>query len=174
MFNREGSTLKTSSTMASTPTRHRPHHPCNRLASPSALKSAGSVSTVSGESSVSPLVLYKKSVPKHTQERLLQILTGPEQHIAHFQIYNQDPAVFGKPTSKLRKQVVNHRNYLQRLRTRHPEQYQAICLQHSINPPDQEAGEPSSMSYRNTGMCSVAGIHIDVSAAHLLFSRSSK
>lgn len=123
------------------------------LSSPSA--SATAVISSPSAASAAGREKYNFSVPLATHVALLQILNGPDEYVANYQIYNQNPSLFGAPKSSLRTQVKNHRYYLETLRKKLKDQFARLCEASKVElrVEQQETGEPSapltSMSRNN-------------------------
>jgi hypothetical protein len=99
---------------------------------------------------------YIFAVPPATHAGLLQILNGPEEFVLPHQIYNQNPSLFGEADSDLRKQVKNHRYYLERLRKSNEKKFNGFCAAQGValrgaEQQDTSCTDPltASMSRRN-------------------------
>jgi hypothetical protein len=140
----------------------RPKRGSSSYSSPSAASCISPDPSASSVSSPEPSGRYVFAVPPATHVRLLQILSGAEEYVAHHQIYNQNPSLFGVENSILRKQVKNHRYYLERLRKSNEKKFNGFCAAQGValrGADQQQSGEPSapstSMSRRNNRKCNV-------------------
>jgi hypothetical protein len=137
----------------------RPKRGSSSYSSPSAAAAASRISpdpSASSASSPEPSGRYVFAVPPATHVRLLQILNGAEEYVAHHQIYNQNPSLFGVENSILRKQVKNHRYYLERLRKSNEKKFNGFCAAQGValrgaEQQDTRGTDPlsTSMSRRN-------------------------
>ena len=91
----------------------------------------------------------RASIPEDTEKELLKILLGPLGKVKrHYQVYDQNPLLFGEKNSALRTRVQSRRYYLDRIRKDEEEVFERLFQHHFPGevPPPVVASEAAATS----------------------------
>jgi hypothetical protein len=101
------------------------------------------------------------SIPEDTEKELLKVLLGPLGKVKrHYQVYDQNPRLFGEKNSTLRRRVRSRRRYIDRIREEDGDEFESLFQHHfpgEVPPPPVEsetaassaAPVNASMAHRN-------------------------